>query len=236
MMKVNADYEDLKKAQEGDKDALERTVKKHQALVVSLCKRYDHSCSSLEDLISVGNIGLLRAIQQFDFSYQVQFSTYAVPLILGEIKRFFRDDGAIKVSRMYKELYLKIEKERRKWEEEHEEPISLEWLEKQLGVHKEDLLMAMESHYYPTSLSSPLDDERLSLEDTLGENDVESALEKMDLEDALEKLDKKEQLLIRLRYFENKNQSECALRFSVSQVQISRMEKKILEKLKQLLV
>lgn len=231
-----ADYELILKAKEGDQKALEEAVLKNKPLVVSILKRYHYSSCDKEDLLSVGMMGLLKAIKQFDPSYEVQFSTYAVPLILGEIKRYFRDDGAIKVSRQYKELYLKIERAKKEFEDNNFRTITLEDLENELHESKEDILMAIESHYYPTSLSKPLDEDNLTLIDTIGENDVKMSIDKMDLYDALDKLDEKERLLIELRFFEGMKQNDVAKRFFVSQVQISRWEKKILEKLKSMLI
>lgn len=231
-----ADYELIIKAKEGDQRALEEAVLKHKPLVVSILKRYHYSACDKEDLLSVGMMGLLKAIKQFDPKYKVQFSTYAVPLILGEIKRYFRDDGAIKVSRQFKELYLKIERVKKEFEDKNFKTINLEDLQNELHESKEDILMAIESHYYPTSLSKPLDEDNLTLIDTIGEDDVINSIDKMDLYDALDKLDEKERLLIELRFFEGMKQNDVAKRFFVSQVQISRWEKKILEKLKAMLI
>ncbi|CDD92133.1 rNA polymerase sigma factor [Coprobacillus sp. CAG:826] len=236
MATSNVDYDLLKRAKDGDKQALDEACKIHTPLVISLCSRYQSGMVDKEDLVSVGMLGLLKAIQQFDENFGVQFSTYAVPLILGEIKRFFRDDGVIKVSRQYKELYLKIQKKEKELEMKLERAVTIDDLAKELDVPREDIHMAIESHYYPTSLSTPMDDDHFVFEDTLGENDVIEELDKMDLLEALKKLDPKEQLLIKMRYFDEMKQQECAERFFVSQVQISRMEKKILEKLKRMLV
>ncbi len=231
-----ADYELLSRAKEGDQAALEQAINQHKPLVISLVQRYQTSAGDREDLLSVGMMGLLKAIRQFDPSYQVQFSTYAVPLILGEIKRYFRDDGVIKVSRQFKELHMKIEKAERELEHQLQRSVTIEDLVQYLHVPREDILMAIESHFYPTSLSTPLDDDNLLLQDTIGENDVQMELDRMDLKDALEKLPPKDRLLIQLRFFEGLKQSDCAARFFVSQVQISRWEKKILAKLKELLI
>lgn len=230
------DYELIKKAQQGDQVAFEEIILKHKPLVYSLIKKYQYSSLDKEDLISVGTLGLIKAIKQFDTSFNVNFSTYAVPLILGEIKRYFRDDGAIKVSRQYKELYIRIQKAEKELEDKYLRKITIDDLVSYLNESIEDILMAIESHYYPTYLSNPLDEENLTLEDTLGENDVLPELLKMDLYDALEKLDDKEKIFINLRFFEGMKQQDIAKRFFVSQVQISRLERKILDKLKQLLV
>ncbi len=229
-------YELIVKAQNGDNEALMEVYEKNKPLVVALLNRYQYNATDKEDLLSVGMLGLLKAIKQFDVTYDVEFSTYAVPLILGEIKRYFRDDGALKVSRQFKELYIKITRAEREFEELYQKSASLEDLAAILNENKENILMAIESHYYPSYLSKPLDEDNLTLGDTLGEDDVIVALEKMDLYDALEKLDPKEKLLIKLRYFEGLKQNDVAERFFISQVQVSRLEKKILEKLKTMLV
>lgn len=236
MATLPIDYELLKKAQQGDQEALDEAIKKHTPLVISLCSRYQNSTTDKEDLFSVGMMGLLKAIQQFDFSYEVKFSTYAVPLILGEIKRFFRDDGVIKVSRQFKELYIRIQKAENELAVSLQRSITIDDIVQYLNEDKEDILMAIESHFYPTSLSTPLDDEHLTIEDTIGIDDVKDDLERIDLEEALKKLNQKEQLFIRLRYYNGLTQSEVAKRFYVSQVQVSRLEKKILAKLKEMLI
>lgn len=230
------DFELIKKAQTGDQEALALAMERHTPLVMMLVNKYQVKTFDREDIVSVANIGLLKAIKQFDFTHEVQFSTYAVPLILGEIKRFFREDGAIKVSRQYKELYNKIVKAEKALAETLQRPITLEDVEHYLGVSYEELIIAYDAHFYPTSLSSPLDTENLTLEDTLGVYETTELMDKVDLYDAIERLDPKEKLFVQLRFFEGKKQEELALRFCCSQVQMSRLEKKIIAKLKTMLV
>lgn len=223
------------KAQSGDNSALEKLVKDNINLVYKLANRYKNTFSDYDDIVSFGTIGLISAIKQFNVSYDTEFSTYAVPLILGEIKRYFRDDGALRVSRSLKELYINIEKIKRKYEEDNNyESPSIEFISNELNVSKEDIIMALESHNYPTSLESPIDEDCV-LYDVVGEEENERIIDNLDLEKAIMSLNKKEQLFIKLRFFDEMKQAEIAKRLFVSQVQVSRMEKKIIEKLKQLM-
>lgn len=225
----------FKRAQVGDEEALNILVKNNMRLVYNLSKKYRNCMIEFDDLVSFGTMGLLKAIQQFDVDYGTQFSTYAVPLILGEIKRYFRDDGAIKVARSMKELYFAIEKERINYEKEHENSPTLEYIADKLAVSYEEIVMALEAHLYPTSLETPLDEDNLILLDTIGFEEKEDILTNLDLQSAIESLKKKEQLFVKMRYFDGMKQTEIAERLFVSQVQISRLEKKVLQKLKQFL-
>lgn len=226
----------FKKAQTGDEESLNLIISSNMRLVYKLVHRYKSKVVEKEELISCGMMGLLKAIQQFDFSYETQFSTYAVPLILGEIRRFFRDDGAIRVSRSIKELYLKVEKAREELESSLNRPVKLDEIANHLEVSYEDVITALDAHYYPTSLETPLDEDNLTLSDTLGIEETNKQMEYMDLENAMKLLEPKEQLFIRMRFFEDLKQAEIAERLFISQVQVSRLEKKILEKLRANLV
>lgn len=225
----------FKKAKNGDQDAFDELVSNNMLLVYKLAHRYKSKYVDFEDLISTGTIGLLKAIKQFDLSYNVEFSTYAVPLILGEIRRFFRDDGIIKISRNTKDLAKKIEEARIMFENKNHREAKLEEISEILQVSVEDIIMAYDANNYPLSLDAPLDEDNMTLKDVLGTNETIDELTRIDLEDAINKLDKKDQLFIRLRFFEEMKQADLAVRFSCSQVQISRREKKILEKLKELM-
>lgn len=225
----------FKKAKNGDQDAFDELVSNNMLLVYKLAHRYKSKYVDFEDLISTGTIGLLKAIKQFDLSYNVEFSTYAVPLILGEIRRFFRDDGIIKISRNTKDLAKKIEEARIMFENKNHREAKLEEISEILQFSVEDIIMAYDANNYPLSLDAPLDEDNMTLKDVLGTNETIDELTRIDLEDAINKLDKKDQLFIRLRFFEEMKQADLAVRFSCSQVQISRREKKILEKLKELM-
>ena len=223
------------KAQNNDEQAKEKLVNDNIFLVWSLVHRFNNSTYDKEELFQIGCVGLIKAINKFDISFDVTFSTYAVPIILGEIKRHFRDDGAIKVSRTIKELNQKINKIAEEYLIKNNREISIDELSTMLNVSKADIVLAIDSKYYPTSLNEVIyekDGSTITIEERIVEKESYSLIDKITLHDEISKLSKKEQLLIKMRYYLDMNQQEIAKHFHVSQVQISRMEKKILEKLK----
>ena len=223
------------KAQNNDEQAKEKLVNDNIFLVWSLVHRFNNSTYDKEELFQIGCVGLIKAINKFDISFDVTFSTYAVPIILGEIKRHFRDDGAIKVSRTIKELNQKINKISEEYLIKNNREISIDELSTMLNVSKADIVLAIDSKYYPTSLNEVIyekDGSTITIEERIVEKESYSLIDKITLHDEISKLSKKEQLLIKMRYYLDMNQQEIAKHFHVSQVQISRMEKKILEKLK----
>lgn len=223
------------KAQNGNEEAKNYLVNENLSLVWSLVHRFNHTFYDKEELFQIGCIGLIKAINKFDISYDVTFSTYAVPIILGEIRRHFRDDGAIKVSRSIKELNQKIIKISDEYLTSNQKEISVEELANILNVSKADIVLAMDSKYYPTSLNEVIYEKNgsmITVEERIEDNKTYSLIDRITLYDELEKLDNKEKRLIKMRYYLDMNQQEIAKYFNVSQVQISRMEKKILEKLK----
>lgn len=223
------------KAQNNDESAKEKLVNDNIFLVWSLVHRFNNSTYEKEELFQIGCVGLIKAINKFDVNYDVAFSTYAVPIILGEIKRHFRDDGAIKVSRSIKELNQKITKLSDEYLSMHNTDISIDELANKLNVSKADIVLAMDSKYYPTSLNEVIyekDGSTITIEERIIEKENYSLIDKITLKEEISKLSKKEQLLIKMRYYLDMNQQDIAKHFNVSQVQISRMEKKILEKLK----
>ena len=223
------------KAQNNDEQAKEKLVNDNIFLVWSLVHRFNNSTYDKEELFQIGCVGLIKAINKFDINFDVTFSTYAVPIILGEIKRHFRDDGAIKVSRTIKELNQKINKISEEYLIKNNREISIDELSTMLNVCKADIVLAIDSKYYPTSLNEVIyekDGSTITIEERIVEKESYSLIDKITLHDEISKLSKKEQLLIKMRYYLDMNQQEIAKHFHVSQVQISRMEKKILEKLK----
>lgn len=222
-------------AQNNDEEAKTKLVKDNVFLVWSLVHRFNSTTIEKEELFQIGCIGLVKAINKFDVNYDVAFSTYAVPIILGEIKRHFRDDGAIKVSRSIKELNQKIVKISDEYLYKHNKEISIQELSDILQVSRSDIVMAIDSRYYPTSLNEVIyekDGSTITIEERIENKETYSLIDKITLKDELSKLSKKEQDLIKMRYYLDMNQQEIAKHFNVSQVQISRMEKKILEKLR----
>ena len=225
----------LKKAKEGDKEAFELFYKENQKLVYSLMKRYHIRQYEYDDVLSDANYGLLMAISKFDFSYGVSFSTYAVPLILGEIKRHFRDSSLMRVSRSKKELYLKINKAIDELEGKLLRSPSVEEISMYINESKEEIIEALDCNTRLSSLDESISEDNESSIINIVEDKSMSMLDRMSIKLALEKLEKKERLIIELRYFDGLSQQEVSSRLNYSQVQISRLETKILEKLKTLI-
>ena len=225
----------LEKVRLGDEQAKEEVVKDNLGLVWSIVHRFKNSYYDKEDLFQIGCIGLMKAINHFDPSYNVQFSTYAVPIIMGEIKRYFRDDGTIKVSRSLKELNIRITKAKEQLQADNDCEPTVEQIAKYLDVEPQDVVEAIDSSYYPTSLNEPIyekDGSTISVEDRIIDKSDSMWFEKIALEMEMEKLDEKEKMIIYMRYQLDYNQEKIARRLGISQVQVSRLEKKIVTKLR----
>lgn len=224
-------------AHKGDKEARDVLIEENIGLVWSIVKRFQNRGVEMEDLFQIGSIGLIKAVDKFDTGYDVQFSTYAVPMIAGEIKRFLRDDGILKVSRSLKETAGKAYGIREKLEKQNgQEPTMLE-IAQELGLPVEELVMAMESSAQVESLQQVIyqgDGGDISLMDKLEEkeNQSEQVVDRLFLEEMLRSLEGKDRELIYKRYFLEKTQAAIADEMGISQVQVSRMEKKILNKLR----
>ena len=221
-------------AHQGDEKAKEKLVEENTGLIWNVVKRFVGRGQELEDLFQIGSIGLLKAIDKFDFSYDVKFSTYAVPMIAGEIKRFLRDDGMIKVSRSLKEQSLKARIERERLNKVLGREPTVEELAKALGICTEELAVALDSGAEIESLHKTIyqgDGSEIHLMDRLesGKNECEELINRMVVNQMVESLDEKEKQLIVMRYYQDKTQTEIAKTLGISQVQVSRMEKKILK-------
>ncbi|MGN1191291.1 MAG: RNA polymerase sporulation sigma factor SigF [Dorea sp.] len=228
----------IQRSHEGDEEAREQLVKENTGLVWCIVKRFYNRGAEAEDLFQIGNIGLLKAIDKFDLSYDVKFSTYAVPMISGEIKRFLRDDGMIKVSRSLKELAYKAYLCQEKLQEQWGRDPTITELAEQLGVEREELTMAMEASGDIESLHKPIyqkEGQEIRLMDKLPQKEEgeDKILNHMLLKQLLAYLNKEERQLIYLRYFANQTQSQVGKEMGISQVQVSRMEKKILKNLRE---
>ena len=213
----------------------DQILQNNLSLVYSLINRYKHTSTDRDDLFQIGCIGLLKAIDNFDPSFNVQFSTYAVPLILGEIKRHFRDSGLVKVSRSLKELSISINKIKNSHYTNTGKEISLDDLSTKLNVSKYDIIMAMETSYMPSSIDEPIyekDNSYITLQETIKDESSKDVIDLLTLQDGLKLLSEKEKLFIKMRYYQEMNQQTIADKFNISQVQASRLEKKIIEKLK----
>ena len=226
----------IKRYKQGEKNLLSLIVKENEALAYSLVNRYKVSKKEeREDLNQVALIGLLKAIDNFDFNYQVAFSTYAVPIILGEIKKHFRESSLLKVSRNLKDLYYQIEKEKSEYLRTHSKEITLDQLEEKLKVNRYDLVLALESNAAPLSIEKEYENEKdngFSLENIISDKKEDHTIDLLTLIDAIQSLNEKEKLIVDMRFYNDCSQKQVADKFNVSQVQISRMEKQIIDKLK----
>ena len=228
-------YSLIQRAQQGDEKAKEQLLQENSGLIWSVVRRF-YGRGEQEDLYQLGAIGLLKSIEKFDFNYDVKFSTYAVPMIMGEIRRFLRDDGTIKVSRSLKELaYRAKQLEENILKAENREP-SVTELANKLSVEKEDLIFALESVKDVESLyaAKRKEDGSMQLIDQLADHsENEKMLERISLKEALTHLDAKERQIIIMRYFQDKTQTDVAKCIGISQVQVSRIEKRVLQQMKE---
>lgn len=227
-------------AQEGDEAAREKLVNCNLKLIFNLVQRFAHRGYELEDLFQIGTIGLIKAIDKFDFSYGVKFSTYAVPMIIGEIRRFLRDDHPIKVPRSYKELVYKVNRAREQLSAALGREPTIGEIAEEIGVEREEIVSALEAVQTPTSIHDTLyqdDSDPIYVLDQLPlDRDLEpNWFEKIALKEVLDKLSEREKHVILMRFFEDKTQSEIAAQLHLSQVQISRIERAALHHIRQLL-
>jgi len=228
----------IRQAQNGDKEARNRMISENLGLVHSIARRFENRGCDREELFQTGCIGLIKAIEKFDLSLNLAFSTYAVPMIMGEIRRFLRDDGMVKVSRTLKENGYKVSKARELLTNElGREPTLLE-IEALTELGREEIVMAMEANREVESIYQPIqggEGDELLLIDQLGASgnlnedpEKENVLNRLLITQLMDMLDERQKEVIKLRYFENKTQCEVAAALEMTQVQVSRMERKIL--------
>lgn len=228
----------IQRVHEGDKEAREQIVEENMGLVFTIVRRFQGRGCEREDLVQIGCIGLLKAIDHFDSSFDVRFSTYAVPMITGEIKRFLRDDGMIRVSRILKESAAKAYRAKEQLEKARGTEPTMEEISEETGISKEELVLAMEAVAEVESFSQTVysgDGTPVLLGDRLPDEQDrnEELLNRMLLAQLLELLEEQEQQIIRLRYFEDRTQVQVAEQLGMTQVQVSRAEKRILKKLRE---
>ncbi|MBR4800235.1 MAG: sigma-70 family RNA polymerase sigma factor [Clostridia bacterium] len=222
----------IKESQSGSDEAKETLVSANIPLIKSIVKRFKGRLE-YDDLMQLGCMGFVKAILNFKEEYGVRFSTYAVPLISGEIKRFLRDDGAVKVSRWAKMLSAKISQYVDEKQKLGDAEPTVDELAEKFGCEKQDVVFAMETSQFLLSLSDSLDDDGSPLEDRIaGANSPDENLDSLMLKDSIKTLPDREKKIIILRYFRDQTQSEVAKELGISQVQVSRIESKILQKLK----
>ena len=215
----------------GDKSAIAELVGNNMGLVYSVVDKIYNTNYDREDLIQIGSIGLIKAAKKFDTSYNVMFSTYAVPMIIGEIKRFIRDDGIIKISRSVKETGMRARKCEEALRKKLGREPTINEISEECGIEAESILEAFEALTPPDSLQASLcgNESDVRLMDTVaGEDTQNRVIDKIFIKEIISKLSKREREIIELRYFKGKTQSEIAEKIGVSQVQISRIEKKAL--------
>lgn len=226
----------VEKAQQGDQDAKTVLIEENSPLIKSVIKRFKDKGVEYDDLYQLGCMGFLKAIKNFNADYGVKFSTYVVPMVIGEVKRFMRDDGSIKVSRALKSLNLQINKFIESYNHEKNTSPSIEEIAKHFNVEEQEIVLAMDSAKMPLSLYTPIEDdsESLALIDRIESQDDENTklIDNLALNDLVKNLDIRDRKIIMLRYYFDKTQSEIAKELNISQVQVSRLENKILNQLK----
>lgn len=228
----------IKRAKAGDKEAQSMLIENNMGLVWSIVRRFSNRGYEAEDLFQIGCIGLIKAINKFDQSFDVKFSTYAVPMIIGEIKRFIRDDGMIKVSRSLKEISNKARITKELMSKELGREPTINEMSERMKIPPEDIVMALEASYTPESLYNAIGDsdnspllliDRLNNENSTSETEL---IDKIAIRQILESLNSRERQIIFLRYFKEKTQVQIAKMLKISQVQVSRIEKKILQEIR----
>lgn len=233
------DSEEIKKlvleAQKGNEDAKNILVDENSSLIKSVIKRFKDKGIEYEDLYQLGCLGFIKAIKNFNTNYDVKFSTYVVPMVIGEIKRFMRDDGEIKVSRSLKSLNLSINKFVESYYSANKEKPSIEQIAKEFNVDEQEIIIAMEASKKPVSLFAPLeceDSDLLVIDRFDSMNNDNSIMDKITIKEMIKSLCERDRKIILMRYFYDRTQSEVAKKLGISQVQVSRLENKILESFK----
>lgn len=225
----------IQKSQAGDQDSRDLIVQKNMRLVWSVVQRFLNRGYEPDDLFQIGCIGLLKSVDKFDLTFDVKFSTYAVPMIIGEIQRFIRDDGTVKVSRSLKEMGNKIRKAKDELSKSLGRIPTVSELSEFLEISPEDIILAQEASRTPSSIHETVyenDGDPITLLDQIDDGNEGKWFDKIALKEAINELDDRERLIVYLRYYKDQTQSEVAARHGISQVQVSRLEKKILQQMK----
>jgi RNA polymerase sporulation-specific sigma factor len=233
MYETNLD--DIIAAQKGNKEAMEKLLKNNNGLTWSIVKRFAGRGYEIEDLYQIGCMGFIKAIKRFDTSFEVKISTYAVPYILGEIKRFIRDDGLIKVSRSIKELYIKIKEVEKEYIQKEGKDITINLLAEKLKVTKEEIAVALDSSKAIESINDEgKDNNKLGKIESIstGRDEANMIINRLSIGELIGELQEREKEIIVLRYFKEKTQTEVAKILGITQVQVSRIEKRILQEMR----
>ncbi|MBO9129818.1 RNA polymerase sporulation sigma factor SigF [Bacillus sp. 165] len=225
----------IKRSQDGDQEARDTIVQNNMRLVWSVVQRFINRGYEPEDLFQIGCIGLLKSVDKFDLSFDVKFSTYAVPMIIGEIQRFLRDDGTVKVSRSLKETGNKIRKAKDELAKSFGRIPTINEVAEHMGITPEEVVLAQEASRTPASIHETVyenDGDPITILDQIADQSEPKWFDKIALKEAIRELDERERLIVYLRYYKDQTQSEVAERLGISQVQVSRLEKKILKQIK----
>jgi RNA polymerase sporulation-specific sigma factor len=229
----------LERSRQGDQEAREKLVNCNYRLVFNIIKRFEGRGHDDEDLFQIGVIGLIKAIDNFDPTFKVKFSTYAVPMIIGEIRRFLRDDHPVKITRAMKEKAIRVKQSRENLMRKFGREPTVAEIAEDLGMDNEDVVLAIEAAQFPISLFESVGQEgqdSSELIDYLSDHEEETGwLERIDLTDALGYLPEREQQIILMRYFQDKTQTEVGELMGLSQVQVSRLEQRAVSKLREYL-
>ena len=227
----------IKRAQQGDEEAKQILIEENSPLVKSVIKRFKGKGIEYDDLYQLGCVGFLKAIKNFNTDFIVKFSTYVVPMVIGEIKRFMRDDGEIKVSRAIKSLNLKISKFIENFLKEHMRKPTTKEIAKEFNIDESEVIFTMDSAKMPISMFATYDDDsnkgQYLIDRFMQTGDNEEVLDSISLKEALSSLDERDKKIVLLRFFRDKTQSEIANVLNISQVQVSRLECKIIEKMRE---
>ena len=233
------DMKVIDNAKNGNKDAMTKLIEDNNGLIWSIVRRFNGRGYDIEDLYQIGTIGFIKAIQRFDTSFEVRLSTYAVPYILGEIKRYIRDDGPIKVSRSIKELNVKILELQREFLHKYGRDISLEEISKELKISKEEIAMALDSARPVDSIEDAKykdnkTDKTVSILEQIstGKDEETEITNRITIKNLINELNDNEKEIILLRYYKQKTQMQVSKILGITQVQVSRIEKKVLEKMR----
>lgn len=226
----------IKRAQNGDEEAKNTLIQHNFPLVKSIIRRFKNSHIEYDDLYQIGCVGFIKAINNFNTTFDVKFSTYVVPMVIGEVKRFLRDDGYIKVSRSVKMQNIHINRFIEEYYAKNHQNPTLQQISQHFDIDMHELMFVMDSSKMPISIYTPFEDEKnglLLIDRFLSADETDAMVNKIMLKEALQSLPARERKIVILRYFRDKTQSETAKALQISQVQVSRLENKVLETLKE---
>lgn len=227
----------IQQAKSGDQVALQTLTIENSPLIKSIIKRYIGKGIEYDDLFQLGSMGFIKAVKNFDISFNVKFSTYVVPMIIGEIKRFMRDDGTIKVSRSIKSTNIQINRYVESFVKENGDKPTIEQIAKHFEIDAQEVVFIMDSARMPISLYTPFEDGEnkslLLIDRYVQDNSGDEMFENIALKEALKNLEERDKMIILMRYYRDKTQSEIAKELKISQVQVSRLEMKILNKMRE---